>query len=117
MVVTGPPDPVTPAQKELKDEMVKRYGERDWDSNYYTHHELVPCLTTALVETQTFDPVKLAAHLETMKWESTVGPMQFGGKKVFGIKRQLISPLTLLQAKGGKAVFVETMLPPEGVLD
>jgi len=117
MVVAGPDVPQTPAQKDLYDRFVKNYPAKDWEPNIWPHTEMIPCLTKAIVETKSFDPNKLAAHLEKMTWDSPMGTLWFGGAKVFGIKRQLMIPITLMQARGGKAIIAETMPVPTGILD
>jgi branched-chain amino acid transport system substrate-binding protein len=117
MAVAGPSEPQTPAQKDIYDRFVKKFPAKDWEPNIWPHTELIPCLTKAIVETQSFDPNKLAAHLEKMTWDSPMGKLWFGGSKIFGTKRQLMIPMTLMQARGGKAAFVETMPVPQGILD
>jgi branched-chain amino acid transport system substrate-binding protein len=117
MAVAGPAEPQTPAQKDVYDRFVKKFPAKDWEPNIWPHTELIPCLTKAIVETQSFDPNKLAAHLEKMTWDSPMGTLWFGGSKVFGVKRQLMIPLTVMQARGGKAALVGTMPVPTGILD
>jgi branched-chain amino acid transport system substrate-binding protein len=117
MGVSGPPEPQTPAQKALYKRFLTKYPASDWDPNYYTHYAMIPCLTKAIVEAQSFDPFVLAKHLENLKWDSPQGILRFGGTKIFGIKRQLISPSTLLQARKGEAVYVASPPVPEGIFD
>jgi len=117
MAVPGPPEPETPAQKEFYNRFLKKWPASDWDVIYWLHPELVPCLTKAIVETQSFDPFKLANHLENMTWDSPMGALSFGGAKLFGIKRQLIYPLSVLQVQKGKAVYLGTPPVPKGILD
>ena len=117
MAVAGPMEPQTPAQKDLYDRFVKKWSAKEWDHNIWPHTELVPCLTKAIVETQSFDPVKLAKHLENMTWDSPLGELSFGYSKLFGIKRQLIYPLTFYQYQNNKPVFMGTMPAPAGIFD
>ncbi len=115
--VSGPSEPRTPAQKDLYDRFVKKYPAGDWEPNIYPHSEMIPCLTKAVVETQSFDPDKLTAHLEKITWESPSGTLWFGGSKIFGIKRQLMIPSSLMQVRQGKAVFLESLPVPKAILD
>ncbi|MBU2549346.1 MAG: ABC transporter substrate-binding protein [Proteobacteria bacterium] len=114
---SGPPEPRTPAQKALYERFLTKYKKEEWDPNYYTHHAVIPCLTKAIEETQSFDPDVLAKHLEDMSWDSPQGVHRFGGKKIFGIKRQLLAPITILQVKGGEPVFAATLPVPDGIFD
>lgn len=109
MGLTGPLEPQNAVQKEFYDRFLKKWSASEWDSNYWTHSEMIPCINKAIVETQSFDPVVLAKHLETMTWDSPLGPMKFGGAKIFGIKRQGIFPSTLYRVEGGKPVFKMTL--------
>ncbi|HYB22011.1 MAG TPA: ABC transporter substrate-binding protein [Thermodesulfobacteriota bacterium] len=105
MGVSGPLEPQTPEQKEFYNRFLKKWSASQWDSNYWTHSEQIPCITKAIVETQSFDPFVLAKHMETMTWDSPLGPMRVGGSKLFGIKRQVIFPSTLYRVEGGKPVL------------
>jgi len=84
----------------------KKYPVSEWDPVLWYHSEIVPCLTKAIVETQSFDPNVLEKHLQTMTWDTPLGPFRFGGSKQFGIKTALVGPLTLLQVQNGKAVYL-----------
>jgi branched-chain amino acid transport system substrate-binding protein len=109
MGVSGPLDPQTPAQKDFYNRFLKKWTAKEWDSNYWTHSEQIPCVTKAIVETQSFDPFVLAKHMEKMTWDSPLGPIKFGGTKLFGIKRQMIFPSTYYHVEGGKPVFKVTL--------
>jgi branched-chain amino acid transport system substrate-binding protein len=109
MGVSGPLEPQTPDQKDFYNRFLKNWPASEWDSNYWTHSEQIPCVTKAIVETQSFDPFVLAKHLETMTWDSPLGSMKVGGTKLFGIKRQMIFPSTYYRVEGGKPVFKMTL--------
>jgi branched-chain amino acid transport system substrate-binding protein len=117
MAVAGPVEPQTPEQKEVYNRYLKYFPARDWDPTAWAHTENIPCLTKAIEATQSFDSFKLAAHLENMSWDSPFGTLSFGGSKIFGIKRQLLFPMTLLQVREGKAVYVGTPPVPAGIVD
>lgn len=117
LAVGGPIEPQTPAQKEYYNQFLKKYRASEWEPIYYSHCELIPSLTKAIVEVQSFDPNEIAAYMENMTWDSPIGKLSYGGKKVFGVKRQLIYPMSALQVQQGKAVYVETPPVLPGVLD
>jgi len=117
LMSTGPLVPQTPAQKEFYNRFVKQYPASDWDALYWHHTEMIPFLTKGIVETQSFDPYVLAKHFESMKCDSPVGTLRFGGSKIFGTKRQLLFPDSLIQIQNGKPVFIGTPPIPEGVMD
>lgn len=113
-----PPEPATQLAKDLYQKFLKKYPANEWRGQYQHYHTLLPTLSAAIEKCQSFDPQKIADTLETMKWESALGPQSFGGKKYYGIKRQLIVPITLLKMVNGKAVIeTQIMAPLEGVLD
>lgn len=117
MADPGPLEPQTPAQKEFYNRFLVKWPASEWDVVYWLHPELVPCLTKAIVETQSFDSFKLAKYLENMTWDSPMGTLSFGGAKIFGIKRQLNYPLSVLQIQKGKPVYLGTPPVPPGILD
>lgn len=115
--VTGPVEPTTAVGKELYQRFLKQYPANEWDANYYTHSSLFDCLTKAIVEAQSFDPVIVANTLENLKWEGAWGTYSWGGSDLFGIKRQMLMPLTLLRIEGGKSVVAAQGEVPPGILD
>ncbi|MCK9275990.1 MAG: ABC transporter substrate-binding protein [Syntrophales bacterium] len=117
LAVAGPFEPQNKAQQDVYDRYVAKWGVKEWSPNVWSHTELVLCLTKAIVDTQSFDSKVLADHLENMTWDSPFGELSFGLKKVFGIKRQLMFPITAYVIKSGKAVFIGTLDIPEGVID
>jgi hypothetical protein len=50
--------------------------------------------------------------LETGTFDTVYGPVTFGGKPLFGIKRQVLHPIPLGIVKGGKLVHLELMPIP-----
>ncbi|MBS4023579.1 MAG: ABC transporter substrate-binding protein [Dethiobacter sp.] len=117
MALAGPQEPQNSAQQEIYTRFVARWPVGEFDPNIWHLTEVIPALTKAIVETQSFDPNVLAQKLENMEWDSPAGTLAFGGSKVFGIKRQLLWPMTAYQVRGGKPVFVGTWQVPAGILD
>ena len=117
MNTAGPLEPQTPEQKEAYRRYLTKWPASEWDMNYWAHLGLFTCITKAITEARTFDATALAKHLENMSWDTPVGKLSFGGSKVFGIKRQMLYPLTVYQMRDGKPVFLQTVQVPPGVLD
>lgn len=115
--VSGPEEPQSDAEKELYERFLDNYPKNEWNPNYYTHHGLIKALTKAIVQCQSFDATTIAKTIEGLTWEAPQGVHSFGGSKLFGIKRQLIRPATLLQVKDGKAVLLGTVPVPPGFFD
>ena len=71
----------------------------------------------AIEKAQSFDPLVLANVIEGLKWKGALGNRSWGGTEIFGIKRQILMPVTLQTVKNGKAVLVTKQYVPPGVLD
>lgn len=118
LCVTGPVEPRTDEQKALYQRFLsKKFPKSEWNPMYYMHHAMIPCLTKAIVETQSFDTSVLAKHLRSMTWNSPQGMVRFGGSKIYGIKSQLLNPTYILQIKDGKTVYLRDAKIPQGILD
>lgn len=117
MVVAGPLDPRTAVQKKIHKDFVDRWGEKEWDSNVWPQYGLASSLAKGIEAAQSLDPVKIAAALEKVTWDTPVGKLRYGGSKLFGAKRHLLFPITLYQFQKGEAVFLGTLEVREGVLD
>jgi len=117
MILFGPPEPRNPAQKNFYNQFIQKWPAKEFDASLWTNTELISCVTKAIEETQSFDTKKIATHLETMTWESPMGTLRFGGSKLYGIKRQLLYPVTLVVAKEGAPVYIDTLQIPPGILD
>lgn len=113
----GPLEPKTPNQRQIYERFVANWGAGEWDRNVWFQYDLIPCLTQAIVETQSFDPHILAMHLETMTWEGVLGKAYFGGAKLFGIRRQYMVPLSLYQFQKDKPVYLQDLPIQPGILD
>jgi branched-chain amino acid transport system substrate-binding protein len=117
MVVAGPLDPRTEAQKKVYKTFVDKWGEKEWDSNVWPQYGLASSLVKGIEAAQSLDPFKIAAALEKVTWDSPVGKLRYGGSKLFGAKRHLLFPITLYQFQNGEAAFLGTLEVREGVLD
>ncbi|MCK9274233.1 MAG: ABC transporter substrate-binding protein [Syntrophales bacterium] len=80
LAVAGPFEPQNKAQQDAYDRYVAKWGVKEWSPNIWSHTELVPCLTKAIVDTQSFDSKVLADHLENMTWDSPFGECQLSRK-------------------------------------
>ncbi|MCK9275000.1 MAG: ABC transporter substrate-binding protein [Syntrophales bacterium] len=110
-------EPGTDEAKDLYERYLKKYPADEWNGNYYTHSALYDCLTPAIEKAQTFNPQVLVKVIEDMKWKGAWGNYSWGGTDLFGIKRQLLMPVTLQTVENGKVIpLIVTDVPP-GVLD
>jgi branched-chain amino acid transport system substrate-binding protein len=110
-------EPVNERQKAIYARFLKKYPARDWNSGYYTHSALFTCLTKAIEKCQSFDPVTIAKTLEDLTWEGVMGTHKWGGKKLFGIKRQMVMPVNINKVVNGKVVWLTTLTPASGIID
>lgn len=120
MGLGGPLEPRTAIEKGLYKRFVEKYPAKDWagnSSSLYNPYWLPMVLTEAIEKCQSFDAATVAATLEDMSWEGPQGKHAFGGKKLYGLKRQLLRPVTLVQIQGGKAVWIADEPVPPGILD
>jgi branched-chain amino acid transport system substrate-binding protein len=108
----------TPIAQDLYKRYTEKYSAAEWKGQIQHYHTLLPILSAAIEKCQSFDPQKIADTMETMKWDSALGPQSFVGKKYFGIRRQLSVPITLQKIEKGEAMIVrQIMEPPAGVFD
>lgn len=117
MSVGGPVEPDTGYQKEVYNRFVDKYGKDEWDPNVWVQYGLAKALSKAIVAADSFDPVKIADQLEDLTWQTPTGELRFGGEKLFGIKRQLLTATYVYQYQGNELKFIGSPTVPEGVLD
>jgi branched-chain amino acid transport system substrate-binding protein len=110
-------EPRTAEAKDLQQRFLKKYPAKEWNANYYTHSALFACLSKAIENAQSLDPAAVAKAVENLKWEGALGTHSWGGTELFGIKRQMLMPVTLQTIEKGKVIpLIVTPVPP-GVLD
>jgi branched-chain amino acid transport system substrate-binding protein len=99
---------LTPGQKHLKENYIKRFGEDNWiGAISYIFYDYAFWLTQAIEETGSFDTTVLVNHMETMKIKSIYGePAYFAGKGYYGINRIPLYPYNISQVQNGKLVQV-----------
>jgi len=117
MGTSGPLEPDTEGAKDLYARFLEKYDADEWDANYYTHSALFTPLTKAIEKAQSFDPNKIADVMQDLEWQGAQGTHYFGGEKLFGIKRQMVSPTTLRTVQNGEVVTAKRAEVPPGILD
>ena len=117
MVLGGPIKPVTPVQKEVYKNFVAKWGDAAWDNTVWPQYGLATSLAKGIETAQSFDPVKIAAALETINWDTPVGTLRYGGSKLWGAKRHTLYPITLYQIQNGEPVLIKTMDVREELFD
>jgi branched-chain amino acid transport system substrate-binding protein len=115
LTLAGPIRPEKAADKDFYDRYMAKYHE--WSTMVWILAELMPSVTKAIVETQSFDTATLTKHLESMTWDSTMGTLRWGGAKLFGAKRQVMLPTALYRAEKGEMVLKTLLTIPEGIFD
>ncbi|MCK9275002.1 MAG: ABC transporter substrate-binding protein [Syntrophales bacterium] len=112
-----PNEPQTPIAKDLYARYLKKYPADEWHGGYYVQYGLFQCITKALEEAQSFEPAKVADALEDVIWQGPLGERRWGGTELFGIKRQMLMPVSLQTIENGKLVHLLTSPVPPGILD
>jgi ABC-type branched-subunit amino acid transport system substrate-binding protein len=77
------------------------------------YHASMQCWAQALERAGTLDTDAVVAELEKGTFDTVYGPVTFGAKSLFGIKRQVLHPVPLGVIKSGKFVPLELMPIPD----
>lgn len=91
----------TPAQKELWDWWVAKYGP-PFPSYAFTVYDTMPMLAEAIRQAQSVDTEKVAAVLRTLRWNGIYGEMRFGMKSVYGHDCSMVRKIPMAVIKGGQ---------------
>jgi len=96
------------AMNTLKEEYIKRYGEKEWPGPVaYTLIDYPYWLKEAIEATQSFDTATMIKYLATAETKSIWGePAFMGGTSLFGIARNPVYPVWMGQVQKGKVVQV-----------
>lgn len=105
-------EPVTDIQKSIAKAYIGKYGEPFLPQIFDYYHCLF-YVTKAISKAGTFDTTQVAKVLENLTYESTWGKAGFGGKELYGIKRQVIWPMALSQIVDCKGKVLAINEPPE----
>jgi len=105
-------EPVTPDQKEVAKAYITKWGEPFLPQTLDYYHCLF-YVTQAIFKAGTFDTSAVAKVLEDLEFESTWGKSRFGGKLLYGIKRQVLWPFVLSKIVNGKGKVVAVSEPPK----
>ncbi|MCK9274603.1 MAG: ABC transporter substrate-binding protein [Syntrophales bacterium] len=117
LVLGGPIKPVTPAQKEVYENFVAKWGKEAWDNTVWPQYGLATSLAKGIETAESLDSFKIAEALESITWETPVGTLRFGGSKIWGAKRHTLYPITLYQIQNGEPVMIKTMDVREDLFD
>ncbi|MCK9275269.1 MAG: ABC transporter substrate-binding protein [Syntrophales bacterium] len=115
--VGGPIEAKTPIEKEIRSKFIAKHSGKEWDGYYYNLSWMPTVLTEAIVKSQSLDAMTIAGTLAELEWEGPQGVHGWGGEKLYGIKRQLLRPVTLLQIQNGKDVWIANAPVPPGVMN
>jgi branched-chain amino acid transport system substrate-binding protein len=107
-------DPQNPAQQELFDWWVKKYGP-PFPTFAYTVWDTPFILADGIRKANSVDSEKIADAMHGMKWEGLYGTAGFGMKSVYGIDSTITRPIPMAQVKDGKPAQVAIVEWPTGV--
>lgn len=96
-------DPQMPAQKELREWWLQKYGP-PFPSFAYSVGDTPSILAIGMRKAQSVDPVKIAEAMHGMHWEGLYGPEAFDMKSVYGIATSITRAIPMAVVKGGKPV-------------
>lgn len=105
-------EPVTPAQKEVAKAYIAKWGEPFLPQIFDYYHCLF-YVTQAISKAGTFDTSAVTKVLEDLEFESTWGKSKFGGKMLYGIKRQVLWPFVISKIINGEGKVVSVNEPPK----
>jgi branched-chain amino acid transport system substrate-binding protein len=102
----------TPVQRKLNEGALKTLNEPlhilalgAWDG--------MMAVKAGIEKADSIDPKKVAKVLPEIIFESSYGPMAFGGKETYGSPQQLLVPIIVTQIKNGQTVEIARVQQPE----
>ena len=102
---------INPGVADL-DARTKRTYNRGIMYGVIEYHASLQAWAQAIERAGTLDTDAVVKALETGTFDTVYGPVTFGAKSLFGIKRQVLHPIPLGIVKGGKLVHLELMPIP-----
>jgi len=102
---------INPGVADL-DARTKRTYNRGIMYGVIEYHASMQAWAQAIQKAGTLDTDAVVKVLETGTFDTVYGPVTFGAKKLFGIKRQVLHPIPLGIVKGGKLAHLELMPIP-----
>ena len=100
------PEYTTPEEQEMKKVMVEKYGKGGqlWDmsmENVWNECNWAPIYIQAIQKADSLDPEKVTKVIETSKFSILGREARFGGKKQYGIARQILIDIPILKIVDG----------------
>ncbi|MBC8459872.1 MAG: ABC transporter substrate-binding protein [Deltaproteobacteria bacterium] len=102
---------INPAVADLDARTKKTFG-RGLMFGAIEYHASMQAWAQAIERAGTLDTDAVVKELESGTFDTVYGPITFGGKPLFGIKRQVLHPVPLGLIKGGKFVALDLMPIP-----
>lgn len=110
-IVWEPDDPnLTPKQREFAKKYVEKFKE-PMPSLAPLGYDNIMMLTTAMKKANSLDPAVVRDVIPTLEYDLLQGKARFGGQESYGIRRQIIMPMPIIQCVGGKFRFVGAEMP------
>lgn len=105
---------INPAVADLDARTRRKYG-RGLMYGVIEYHASLQAWAQAIERAGTLDTDAVVKELERGTFDTVYGPVTFGGKPLFGIKRQVLHPIPLGIIKSGKFVHLEMMPIPDAL--
>jgi len=110
-VLTWAGDPesslVTAGYKDFYNKYVSKYNEAPMMIAAGSAYDAVYTLKAAILKAGTLDTTTVRDTMADMHWDTKLyGPTTWGGQDLFGIKRQILTPVLFAHFQGGKLVTV-----------
>jgi branched-chain amino acid transport system substrate-binding protein len=111
-------EPLTELQKAHRDEYVAKFGEEDWAYVEELFADIIYPMTVAIEKADSLDPDEVARvmpTLESPEWHAFTGdPCWWGGATRWGVDNDIVSPVYILEIRGGTTRTVDVIVPERG---
>ena len=100
--------PYLPAMKEVEAAYVEKYGP-PWVSSVLGEVVGWEALLGAIEKAGTWESEALANAMRGGEFTTITGTARFGGKEIYGIDNQILSPLYIAQIQGGEVIHLDSV--------
>lgn len=110
-IVWEPDDPkLTPKQRDFVKKYIEKYKE-SMPPLAPLAYDNTMLLTAAIKKANSLDTSVVRDVIPTLEYTLLQGKARFGGEETYGIRRQIIMPMPIIQCIGGKFRFVGAEMP------
>jgi branched-chain amino acid transport system substrate-binding protein len=101
------PPLATPELAKAKKDYLAKYGEFNPNCSIYVDGG--PFFVKGILEANSLDTTKVRDAMETMKYTSILGECVLGGKEIYGINHQLMTPICISKIVDGKDIPIKVI--------